>query len=166
MKMMQSLREFIDRQPWDRKTLYSAMVLSLLPIGLSFCRSNQVPVEANQQRVSSVDTHIPRGYVLVPINVLNYESLDSILGPFGVVDLYHDAIEQASPGAVARNVRILRAPQNPSHFAVLVRDADASRLLQKGNSFHVIVKPPQTVGTKFVETQSIKKRKITYGDSQ
>ena len=101
-------------------------------------------------------TYIPAGYVLVPIEVANYESLDSILGKFGVVDLFRPPLgEHGRPVKVAERVKILRAPLNPSHFAVLVRDADAPRLVTEGGAFTVVVQnPSRTDGTRFVNERS------------
>ncbi len=103
---------------------------------------------------------IPRGFVLVPIEVQNYEALDSILGRFGNVDLFQAGGE--SQKLVARNVRILRAPQNPSHFAILVTEDKAGEILKSGGVFTVIVKRPENDGTEFVNNEKTKRRKIVY----
>src|SRR5438128_1195292 len=108
---------------WESKILISAAVLALVPILLSIALRSAPAADASASEGRShpqVDTYIPKGFVLVPIEVANYEALDSILGRFGVVDLFQ-AIGHEDPQQhlVARNVRILRAPQNPSHFAIL-----------------------------------------------
>src|ERR1035437_10610139 len=104
-------------QPWEKKILWSAFGLSLIPIalGLVFSFSSAPPQEGSKNPRAQVDTYIPKGFVLVPIEVQNYEALDSILGQFGVVDLFQ-SLSPENPGQhlIARNVRILRAPQNPS----------------------------------------------------
>ncbi len=111
----------------------------------------------------AVDTLIPRGHVLVPIEVANYEALDSILGKFGIVDLLQPGSPDAGPAKlVARNVRLLRAPQNPSHFAILIREADTDRILRHGGVFNVVIKRPEKVGTEFVKSPSRPRRKIVY----
>jgi hypothetical protein len=143
--------------------LLTAAAVALLPIGLSFFRQPSGSIPAATPSVN-LDTHIPRGFVLVPVDVLNYEALDSIIGRYGVVDLYSGQTAPATPILIARNVRMLRAPQNPSHFAVLVREQETGRLLSRGNSFTVIVKPSNGHGTEFVESQP--KRRIIYGEVQ
>jgi hypothetical protein len=147
---------------WERRLLLSAALLSAIPaVGRVLMQSttDSAPVE----RAAAVDTLIPKGFVLVPIEVQNYESLDSILGRFGVVDLFQPGSQNGdSQRLVARNVRILRAPQNPSHFAVLIREEEVPRVLQQGGLFTVIVKRPQNNGTEFVNTEKPKRRKIIY----
>lgn len=100
----------------------------------------------------TASTFIPAGFVLVPIEVANYESLDSILGKFGVVDLYKPSIDgRGRPLKVAERVKILRAPLNPSHFAVLVPDSESSRLVSEPGAFTVVVQNPNRDGTRFVK---------------
>ncbi len=111
--------------------------------------SAQPAIQAEDPEVAS--TFIPAGYVLVPIEVANFESLDSILGKFGVVDLYLPSDDpKARPRKVAERVRILRAPLNPSRFAVLARENDSPRLVSHGGPFTVVVQNPDVAGTGIV----------------
>lgn len=96
-----------------------------------------------------IDTLIPAGYVIVPIEVQNYEALDSLLGKFGVGDLFHGDGHQGK--LVARNIRILRAPKNPSQFAVLAPESEASSILANQGRFFVALKPPSQSGTQIVK---------------
>lgn len=109
----------------------------------------------------SVDTFIPAGYVLVPIEVQNYESLDSILGSHGVVDLFLPSENGSRKGSrVANRVKILRAPLNPSQFAVLVREDDSEQLVRSQTPFFVVVQNSKQSGTGIVKTdpRPLKKR--------
>lgn len=111
---------------------------------------------------STAATYIPAGFVLVPIEVANYESLDSILGKFGVVDLFKMPSEgRGRPIKVAERVKILRAPLNPSHFAVLVPDSESARLVAEPGAFTVVVQNPNRDGTRFVNDPSKKGRAAT-----
>jgi hypothetical protein len=101
-----------------------------------------------------IDLLIPAGQSLVPIEVANYETLDSLLGPYGVVDLFF--ADPSSPGdgkKIASMVKILRAPKNPSHFAVLVPARLAPQILKYQGPFIVSVQNPKfQMGTKFEDT--------------
>lgn len=151
-----------QRLPWDKRLLWSGALIALVPISLSFAKPNesrQVPTGG----AGAVDTYIPKGFVLVPIEVQNYEALDSILGSFGIVDLYQaQGAEGTKLRLAARNVRLLRAPQNPMHFAVLIQETQASQVLRDGGQFTVIVKRPGTAGTEFVEEVAHPHRSIIY----
>lgn len=162
------MKKFWDlyvKAPWERKILGAAFALALLPIAAGAIwnsTATPAPSEGKSTR-AQVDTYIPKGFVLVPIEVQNYESLDSILGQFGVVDLF-----QAGGGAhpqqvqVARNVRMLRAPQNPSHFAILVQESEVSGILKNNSAFFVVVKYPGKDGTQFVKKDVPAGRSIVY----
>lgn len=153
------------KMPWEKKMIWSAAVISLIPIAAAWVL--RAPPEPAPERASgaaaNVDTYIPKGFVLIPIDVQNYEALDSILGKFGVVDLF----QSGGPGdpkqhLVARNVRMLRAPQNPAHFAILVQEAEAPGILKFGQNFTVIVRRPEQAGTEFVKDESKTPRSIVY----
>ncbi len=100
----------------------------------------------------TADTYIPSGFVLVPIEIQNIEGLDSILGQFGVVDLFQPALEGQNRGRlVARRLKILRAPLNPSHFAVLAPEHQASEIVRHVGPFFVVIQNPKETGTHFVK---------------
>jgi hypothetical protein len=101
--------------------------------------------------IEAADTFIPAGFVLVPIEVANYEALDSILGKFGVVDLFIPTSESGQrPQKIAERLKILRAPLNPSRFAVLVPEAESSQIVTHSGPFAVSIQNPNSVGTNFV----------------
>ncbi len=97
----------------------------------------------------SVDTFIPAGHVLVPIQIANAESLTSLVGDVGgVVDLYLATTELQKGGLkVATKLKLLRAPLNPEQYAVLVRDDESSRLLAYTGPFVAVVQNPDAKGT-------------------
>jgi hypothetical protein len=140
----------------DWKILAVAGVLSFgFVAAIGFFDGSHAQVEA-----ASVDTLIPAGFILIPIEVQNYESLDSLLGQYGVVDLFRG--EGGKGTLVARNIKILRAPQNPAHFAVLAPENEATRILSQQGSFYVALKRPNEVGTHIVNDSSHSARRIQF----
>ncbi len=96
----------------------------------------------------SVDTFIPAGFVLVPIQLSNAEALDSMIGSRGVVDLFAPDLKR--PGRskkVAEHIKILRAPLNPNQFAVLVNEQSSSQLVHYEGAFFAVVQNPNAAGT-------------------
>jgi hypothetical protein len=149
---------------FEKKILLYAGVLSIVPIFGFVLGGNREAPPVERGQPADVTTMIPKGFVLVPIEVQNYEALDSILGRFGIVDLFQAPTHEGSTQhLVARNVRILRAPQNPTHFAVLVMEEKVGEILRGGGLFTVIVKRPAEDGTEFVIHDKPKRRKIVYG---
>lgn len=152
LRSTRSLSEWLATLPKPRSWIWIAGIGVAGFLGLYWDASGTPQSHTKDpEAVEDATTFIPAGYVLVPIEVANFESLDSILGKFGVVDLY--APTEAMHGRarkVAEQVKILRAPLNPSHFAVLVREADSARLVSYSGPFTVIVQNPRQIGTGIV----------------
>ncbi|MGE4130806.1 MAG: hypothetical protein AB7F86_04165 [Bdellovibrionales bacterium] len=158
---MKNWVERFKKWSWETRLLVIMAVVVLLPAILNPLLSSSEKVPAKS--ISSMDTHIPRGFVLVPIEVQNFEALDSILGRFGVVDLFQTASDGHGPHKpIAKNVKLLRAPQNPTRFAVLVPESQAPSILAGSGLFYVVVKRPEEGGTEFVKKDK-QKRSIVYG---
>ena len=105
---------------------------------------------AGSDEIAAVDTRIPAGFVLVPIQIANFESLDSILGRTGVVDLFLPSADGVRPARrVAERIRILRSPKDPSHFAVLAPESESHRLVTHEGAFVVAVQNPKARGAAF-----------------
>jgi hypothetical protein len=149
---MNKLVEFLKAKP--RMALMLGVFLSIVLAWLSQPGSTKevAPME-------TIDTYIPKGYVLIPIAVHNSESVDSIFGNHGIVDLYpitESGIPQKWP--LARAVKMLRAPKNPNQFGVLVPSPAAARVMSSSHAFQVVIHNPKVRGTIF-ETQTFKVRR-------
>lgn len=90
-----------------------------------------------------VDTMIPAGHLLIPLELSNSESLASLSGAFSVVDLYA-ASERGKKGfKLASGVKLVRAPLNPEQFAVLVREEDSGKIVGHEGPFFAALKNPK-----------------------
>lgn len=134
-----------------------AMILGLIAFLAQFGR----PVKKTQkmdQPFKNIDIFIPEDQSLVPIRVANNESLDQIIGQYGVVDLYSVPL---GPGEkafrIAYKVKLVRSPGNPNYFSVLLPADQAHRVTGYPGEFYVSVRNPKSVGTGFIK----KKSKIT-----
>lgn len=104
-----------------------------------------------------ITTLIPKNHVLVPIQLKNFESVDSILGNYGHVDLI-----TKNSKLIAKNIKLLRAPKNPSLFAVLVPQEEASKIISANeNGLFATIKNDASSGTEFVKEKT-KSSRITY----
>ncbi len=87
-------------------------------------------MDEKSEEIGAADTLIPKGFVLVPIDLKNADSLGHLIENFAVVDLYSSPLNPGELGRrVGHHLTLLRAPLNPNSFAVLVPDNDASRLM-------------------------------------
>ncbi len=144
------------KRPWVLPA--SAMAAALLLGSLLQCQS---PKSAPPADEFEIDTHIPRGYVLVPITVHNSENVDSIFGTFGMVDLYPVKEDgKVESLAVIRAVKMLRAPRNPNQFGVLVPSGLAGAVVRSASAFAVVVLNRERNGTVLEKPLSQKPRRI------
>jgi hypothetical protein len=122
------------------RTIVVIFVVFFLIVSLLVENSSPKTTEpAEVPPAESVDTFIPSGFVLVPIEVQNLASLDSIVGQYGVVDLYTE--NEKNP--LASGLKLIRSPRDPSQFAVMVPEISSREVVKYSNKpFMVIVQNP------------------------
>jgi hypothetical protein len=143
------------------KELSLFVVIALVTYTFTSCKATptQRPT-IGEQRTDDMATFIPAGHSLVPIEIANYQTLDSIFGSFGVVDLYvQDTSASNYSRLVAQFVKIVRAPKNPSHFAALVPHQEIKKLMKYTGPFFVVIQNSKISGTAF-ENETLEKKKI------
>lgn len=132
------------------KNIYIVGILLISSIALHFLQSKpETESTEPQQEEADLQTMIPRNHSLIPIEIKNSESLDSIFGNYGLVNLYID--KDGKQILVAKNIRLLRAPRNPSHFAVLVKDSESTYITKYDQEFYVSISSNKNSGTVFVQ---------------
>ncbi len=124
------------KDPRNRTLVMAVAVMLIVIIGVQLT-STTAPEE--QGPAASADTYIPKGYVLVPIELQNAESLSSLIGSYAVVDLFRGPSSQR----VGRRLRLLRAPLNPQQFAVLVPESEVSTLMSTPGPYWAAIQNPK-----------------------
>lgn len=92
-----------------------------------------------------IDTLVPEGHVLVPIEVSNLEALGSVVGPYGIVDLYALDAKGHELSKVGSHLKMVRSLEQPSFISVLVPEEEAFRLLATKGPFQVAVLNSQKI---------------------
>lgn len=138
----------------DKKAVLYIFVISGIMSVIWEYSKNDVEVKKEIEEMPSADTYVPDGFVLVPIEVQNADSLDAILGNFGVVDLFHPSLEpKGQARLIAKQVKILRAPLDPKKFAVLVPHGQSSALVKIDTPLFVTIHNPKRSQTQFIKTK-------------
>lgn len=123
MKIPQKYLELLKNE----KVLWGGFAILAIVLIWASQPTSKPPIEAGDPETA--ETFIPKGHLLIPIELKNAERLDGLLGAHGIVDLYQAGTEiNPSARLVGRRFRLIRAPLNPQSFAVLIRDAEADRL--------------------------------------
>jgi hypothetical protein len=127
-----------------------ALVLGFISLMLKSPATPELRDEAPS--LESLDIYIPENHSLVPISVANYESLDQVIGMYGVVDLYSLPLRgHESPHLVASAVKLVRSGKSQRHFNVLIHKDDAGLITGHHGEFNVSVRNPKEIGTKIVK---------------
>lgn len=153
------MKHFLQKYIMTHKELCFFLALAFASLLLSQCSHSgeKEPAVISEEVPVELATYIPKGFSLVPLEIANYQTLDSIFGPFGVVDLYvQDATAKNYSRIVGKNIKLVRAPKNPSHFAALVPEKEIQRLMRFGGPFFAIVQNPNMTGTEF-EKEPVRK---------
>ena len=128
--------ERIKKSVLENKILFVALVILIIFncfLGLTSKKTAEptAPIQA--------DTIIPAGHVLMPIQLINIESIKGLIVQFGVIDLYVAGTPSSSGKKLASRIKILRAPLNPNEFAVLVPEALAETIMKANGYFTGVV---------------------------
>ncbi len=102
---------------------------------------------------------IPKGYILYPFEAVNFEHIKPLLSAYNIVQVY----DPKTGTLMAKNIKILRAPKDPSHLAFVVPVDIANKLASFGLEFKIalqkyINKPPV-----WVLNNKKSKNTITFG---
>lgn len=127
----------------NQNKLLALSFLVFLAFSMIYSMTRPTELKATQDKIYA-DTFIPKGYVLVPIELANFESVSALVDQFGVIDLYAGAPQMAGSIKIASRVKMLRAPLNPQLFAVLVPEKDSSSIMKRPGPFWAVVQNRQS----------------------
>ncbi len=151
--------------------VYSSILLflSALAFYLSYLKNKDTQTKFSQKEQhfvhsnesNSLDTLIPKAHVLIPIEISNSESLDSIFGNYGWVNLYTSSGvgPNMANKLVAKHIKLIRSPYRADIFAVMVHEEKANQILQYSGPFSVSLQSPKNIGTKLEDNKSKPKTK-------
>lgn len=150
----------------DKTLLLSFVALGAVALVLGLAdRPKEVAVEVEAEPLQ-IDTMIPAGHLLIPIQLANGESLASLSGNYSLVDLYTVSDKGRKGFKVASAVKLLKAPLNPEQFAVLMREEDSGQIVQMEGPFFAALKNPKDVSKPVVIRKVVKAAPLTihYGE--
>ena len=142
---MNFLQRYVPKK-LDRLLLIAFVALVLVALLMALI-PDEKPLVVDEPEPVQVDTMIPAGFLLIPIQLANSESLSSLAGAFALIDLYSVSEKGRKGFKVATGVKLVRAPLNPEQFAVLMREEESSKLVQMEGPFFAALKNPKDVSS-------------------
>jgi hypothetical protein len=148
-----------------RDPIYKWLLIAFCGLFIFACVTEIIskPTQPENMHFDSVDTVIPAGFVLVPIDLQNAESMSSIIGDFAIVDLYTISQGKNNQGQkVGQRLRLLRAPLNRNLFAVLVPENETGHILDHPGPFFAVIQNKDQKGMGTVNKTAKKENRIEY----
>lgn len=107
------------------------------------------PAKSDEPNLSheGIETKIPEGFVIVPIELFNKSSFSSLVGGFTLVDLFSITNDGKRNKKIASFVKLLRAPLNPDEFAALVPEDQASDLISTASPLYATIRNPNSAAS-------------------
>lgn len=147
---MEQIKQYIINRPW----LLGLIALPFAALLTWMAKPPQSPAEAQRDPQDwSMDTLIPPGMVLVPLQIQNSENLDSLIGKYAQVDIFTSASAMRFKRPIARGVKLLRAPRNPESFGVLTTESLAPTLVALEHPVYIAIHNPNHLGTKLEKNE-------------
>lgn len=133
------IQKYFLKVRWDQnKKIILFFSLGLLLIMVANFFENR---DTNQSKKFHLDSTIPEGYVLVPVPIINGESISSMIGKYGVVDLFLSQDGLKSKRIISK-VKIVQATDDLNSFAVLLREEQSQKLLSFNGPFFAVIQNP------------------------
>lgn len=108
-------------------------------------------------KTASLDSLVPKGFVLMPIEIRNSQDIQSIIGSYGVVDLYAYSAHTGLPEVLAASaLKVLPPSTEEGSFTALVPEKSARHLFDYTESFYAVIQNPQKTGSKIYKKEKNK----------
>ncbi|MES2803682.1 MAG: hypothetical protein V4654_14415 [Bdellovibrionota bacterium] len=113
-----------------------------------------------KEKLLTVDTLIPNGYALVPIELENIAAIASLIESYGVVDIYLGKSNARHTKKIFQKVKILRAPNNPHAYSLLLPDHLASVLMQYDGPFFAVIQNKAESSLNPAVSEQVRSKKV------
>lgn len=110
-----------------------------------------------QPKSFSLDSLVPKDFVLLPIEISNGQDIMGIIGKYGVVDLYAYSKQSGVPDKQAASaVKILPPETEEGRFVALVPEKEVSYLFKYSDPFYAVIQNPNKIGSKIYKKKEKK----------
>jgi len=161
-----------DKPYWILSTILLMAIILLIS---NHSKNSQATLPDTNNSISNVsnniDTFVPNGFVLVTLQLINGDSIDPLIGNYGMVDVYQSPqIHLSSPDSllsnnihnqnlnsnlpIATHLRIIRAPNNPRLFGALVPEGSRKLIQLLSAPVFAVIQRPDAQSTTNIEKKS------------
>ena len=144
------LEHLLKKYAWHFIIVTFLLIFSLI--------SKFFPLFSNSEsKAGSLDHLVPKGFVLMPLEISNAQDIKNIIGSYGVVDLYAYSKETGLPETLVANVlKVLPPSTEEGAFTALVPEKSAIHLFDYTEGFYAIIQNVAKTKTKIYKKQKNK----------
>lgn len=144
----------------ENKYLYYGFLMLGMATVISYFLNNKSTdekiIHSTNDIDKSIDTYIPIGKSLLPIEIANAEYLDPLIGPEGgVVDLYQVANESNRGVKIASRIKIIRSPTSNISFSAYLSDEQTQQIMNFPGPFRAVVQNPKAEGSEVKQIKPV-----------
>lgn len=131
-------------------TIFAVFLLSLAVSFIPF-------FSEKKEKQQTLYEMIPKGFVLLPLEISNGEDLVKLVDSHGIVDLYSFSPKTGQPSEqVAKALKILISFSEDFRFAALVPEGQVSRFFEHESPFYAVLQNSEKQGSQ-IHKKRIKK---------
>lgn len=141
---------------------YKGQILALGTVFLLSLAVSFIPFfSKDKEKEKTLSQMIPKGFVLLPLQLSNGEDLVNLMDSHGIVDLYSLSKETDRPSEqVAKALKVLLLFSDDSRFAALVPETQVSRFFEHRGPFYAVLQNSEKQGSQIHEKKIKKTIKI------
>ena len=110
----------------------------------SLILSSSALIKPAETSLVSLDQMVPKGFVLVPLDISNGADLFSFIGSYGVVDLYLDSQRKGLPEKqVASQIKVFPPREEEGLWTALIPEKEVIYLFEYVSSFYAVIQNPK-----------------------
>ena len=149
---------------WQNEKLkFSVLFLGLGILSYWVSREPAQRPKEDLEPTVQIDSLIPAGFVLLPLELVNRDALSSIVGSTAVIDLFSVNSQTLNPAKkIASRVKIIRSPRNPDQFALLIPEQETHSIFRQAGPYFAVIQNRATRGTRIVPKTSSPQVQISY----
>lgn len=118
---------------------------------------NFISSSKSQTKNFNLDSLVPKGFVLMPIEISNAQDIKNIIGSYGVVDLYaYSKTTMLPEKLVASYLKVIPPTTEEGAFTALVPKKSAIYLFDYTEGFYAVIQNPEKTGSKIYKKQKNK----------
>lgn len=143
-------------QPFFKKFSGHFIILTALVV-LSLASEVLPRLLKTKAEPPSLDALIPKGFVLLPIEIINGQDIIQLIGSHGVLDLYAYSDKSRLPEKqAASNLKVLPPEREEGRWTALVPEKQAAYFFEYPDPFYAVIQNPKKNNTKIYKKKERK----------